>query len=790
MTQTLLKIVANFETTLASSISSSDTAATLVSALTKDGSTIPSGTYGFTIDEGTADEEHIVASVSGTALSSMLRGVSVEDGVTEVTALKKAHRRGAKIKITNHPALIRVIRLLDGTTDLDSGTPLKYDGSPSITDANEMATKGYVDSVAMGDTNYDQEIVAGDLGETIAQGEYVYLKNDGKWWKTNASSAATSQNVAVGIAQAGGVADESVGILRGGVDKTQTYTAGQKYYLSDTAGDVATTPGTVEVFVGEGDVNGNLVFQHVSNIETLTADEKDALGGTSGTPSSTNKFATENDTTNGASITGTGIAFVNSNSTITDSGNGFVTAGFRVGQTIVVSGTSNNDGSYTLTAVAAGVLTVSESLTDESAGSSFSIEAEKTNKLVRLGSDDKLPAFDGSNLTSVGIKKSYTAGEDFAAGEPLFLKDSDGKVYPADANATDDEEYLNFIGIAAEAGVTDAAVLVALPGSIVSGLSFGDPTTTVSETTDVNQNSGGADINIGSSGGTFDIRQTFITGDVSELTEVNVYLRKVGTPGFSLTVALYEVSIDGDETGSALASRVFTESDLTTGYVEYDILEGTPVTVKPRRKYVIQASVGSADASNYYRWEYRDVASTYDDGELYRGTAYQIDGKAARFNTKYTEQRNYYLGDNVYLSDTDGSLSVEPGTFNKKIGRVLDATSMIVEPTHMEQLIYQVGWNNDSDGEITSENINFPVPRNTRFVVLHVIADSVDEASMWLWYPLGQGASTTQHGLGAPRITDMHRSSSEYGAKISGTTSLTVTPQGGGFERVQLYYFR
>ncbi len=45
--------------------------------------------------------------------------------------------------------------------------------------------------------------------------------------------------------------------------------------------------------------------------------------------------------------------------TITDSGNGFVTAGFSVGQTIIVEGatTAGNDGQYLVTAVEAGVLT-------------------------------------------------------------------------------------------------------------------------------------------------------------------------------------------------------------------------------------------------------------------------------------------------------------------------------------------------------------------------------------------------------------------------------------------------
>ena len=77
-----------------------------------------------------------------------------------------------------------------------------------------------------------------------------------------------------------------------------------------------------------------------------------------------------------AHITGTGIAFVDSDpDTITDTGSGFVTAGFEAGMTIIVEGTSNNDGIYLVDTVAAGTLTLTTamSLTVEAAGSSFTI---------------------------------------------------------------------------------------------------------------------------------------------------------------------------------------------------------------------------------------------------------------------------------------------------------------------------------------------------------------------------------------------------------------------------------
>jgi len=77
-----------------------------------------------------------------------------------------------------------------------------------------------------------------------------------------------------------------------------------------------------------------------------------------------------------ANITGTGIAFVDSNpDTITDTGNGFVTAGFVNGDKIVVSGSASNDGTYTIATVVAGTITLDagDSLTAEGTGATVTI---------------------------------------------------------------------------------------------------------------------------------------------------------------------------------------------------------------------------------------------------------------------------------------------------------------------------------------------------------------------------------------------------------------------------------
>lgn len=106
--------VALFETSLASRITANDTSFTLVSATTKDGSTLASSTYGFIIDEGTSNEEMVLADCTATACTNATRGLSALTGTTTVTALKKAHSRGASVKITDGPVLLILNRLVQG----------------------------------------------------------------------------------------------------------------------------------------------------------------------------------------------------------------------------------------------------------------------------------------------------------------------------------------------------------------------------------------------------------------------------------------------------------------------------------------------------------------------------------------------------------------------------------------------------------------------------------------------------------------------------------------------------
>lgn len=100
------KVIAFFETTLAGAITSDATSFNLTSAEDKEGVSLATDTYGFVIDEGSSNEEIVIATCTGTACTDVKRGVSVSDGDTEVASLKKAHRRGASVKITDAPLMM------------------------------------------------------------------------------------------------------------------------------------------------------------------------------------------------------------------------------------------------------------------------------------------------------------------------------------------------------------------------------------------------------------------------------------------------------------------------------------------------------------------------------------------------------------------------------------------------------------------------------------------------------------------------------------------------------------
>ena len=123
-------------------------------------------------------------------------------------------------------------------------------------------------------------------------------------------------------------------------------------------------------------------------------------------------------------IDGTGIAFVDgggSSDTITDTGSGFVTAGFGATDKIRVIGSASNDGDYQLTNAAAGTLTMATALlTAETASESvtiYQIPKEDTspdetshvnlNKMLSLACVDYVKAMLADSQGDIQKKEYY-----------------------------------------------------------------------------------------------------------------------------------------------------------------------------------------------------------------------------------------------------------------------------------------------------------------------------------------------------------------------------------------------
>lgn len=292
MSVTLLRLAADLELSLAAAVTVGQTTATLSSAADSDGVALPSGKYGFTVDGDNSAKEYIVCDLVGTALTNVVN-ITRQGATTVAPGFANYHRVGATVTITDWAILSRMLKNLDGTTGFDSGTALKYDGQPGLSDPTAIPTVQYVlDTVNGGPVSLNATVVAGDAGENVADGDWVYYDvSDGEWYKTDADITAKCLGVQIGKARGAGTNGNPItgGIFIAGLETVGTYVAATTYYLSNTAGALATSAGTNSVVVGVGDANGDLLLRKLTPSQTDAAQG----GSTFGTPSGGNKFITQ-----------------------------------------------------------------------------------------------------------------------------------------------------------------------------------------------------------------------------------------------------------------------------------------------------------------------------------------------------------------------------------------------------------------------------------------------------------------------------------------------------------------
>lgn len=289
MSTPLGKVIADFQTQFSTKVVQTNTTGTLASVIDVDGNTIPSATYFFTLDNDNSRKEYIFCTLDNTNGNiSNVQSVS-RQGVLSA-GFTRTHNVGASVELTDFSTLYILNEMLKGTIALDGSNPLNYDTHPTFTSNTQLADKKYVDDTFTGSVG---TATTTNFGTT----------------KISVAPAITNDPIAVGV-------------------------------------------------------------------------NDPVLAGSSGTPSSTNPFITENDTTNFATYTGTTISFTASTKTIADSANGLGI--FRAGDTITVSGSVSNNANYTIVSVLAGAIVVSQTLINEVAGASTTIIAATGNKVVRL----------------------------------------------------------------------------------------------------------------------------------------------------------------------------------------------------------------------------------------------------------------------------------------------------------------------------------------------------------------------------------------------------------------------
>lgn len=422
MTTKIGKIVADFETQLSAVLGIGGTSVTLQSVLDDDGVVLANGTYLLTLDRIASNKEYIIATLTVTGSPGSYVGTLTainnvsRQGVVGSSGAAQKHRVGATCGITDFADLQIFAGLLGGTSPLLSTSPLYYDASftPTVGQFQVAAwdyIKSYVDGVTTSGAP-DASVTTRGINQLTA----APLKPIGTATITIANPAViTCASHGMNIGNT--VKFTTTGALPTGI------VAGTSYYVIA----LNLTTNTFEISASQGGAavatSGSQSGVHTlvdltpralgeSDARVIPLNEAQALAANaSPAASTTNYFLKKTDIGVPATITASTLSFTASTHTISDSGSGFVTAGFVPGMQINTSGFASNNGTYTVVSVAAGSIVVAETLVDESAGSSGTIAG---------AINGKIPVYNPAGIIP-GSTFSLLAGAALTAGQSLHI---------------------------------------------------------------------------------------------------------------------------------------------------------------------------------------------------------------------------------------------------------------------------------------------------------------------------------------------------------------------------------
>jgi len=141
------------------------------------------------------------------------------------------------------------------------------------------------------------------------------------------------------------------------------------------------------------------------------------------------------------SITDTDISFTAATSTIGRAGGDNDLSLLKAGDTIVISGSNSNDGTYTMKTVSASAIVVNESLTNESASASVTIECERV-KITNDNAGAVQMAFESSGTPSglTEVRVNTWGSTDYAISEALTTDIPSFTIHMEQRNTTSDED--------------------------------------------------------------------------------------------------------------------------------------------------------------------------------------------------------------------------------------------------------------------------------------------------------------------------------------------------------------
>jgi hypothetical protein len=309
-----MKVLQAPTTYLASPLGVSDTSLTLQSFLDAKGNAITLSEFGtdaqfaLVLRQNTQTEiilcNAIVQNANGTATLTIATNGRNLDPFSPYTGYSTgfAFDAGSEVILGNDPwTMATFANLHEAATFTQT---MAFSNVPNTSQdpvaGNDLTRLSYIQSLVLGTLTTINLKVPGTAGATIAAGNLVYFDTaSGHWKLATASTAATVQNVILGIAQGAGTSGNPItnGVLLEGLDANQSgLTAGSIYYAGNTAGTIGSSAGTTNVGVGIANSATQLYFKPRFN-QQLTQSQIDALAGTSGSGiSSSNKLVDNADT--------------------------------------------------------------------------------------------------------------------------------------------------------------------------------------------------------------------------------------------------------------------------------------------------------------------------------------------------------------------------------------------------------------------------------------------------------------------------------------------------------------